>query len=135
MNILLRACFAVAWAFFGTHRMFKSMIPLAGVQVSVIWLLHPAYSHAPKFASNSAELGDKLALDSAGAMILVISGYVLFLLFFQWEGKRFFAAHAEIALATEIHRALVPELSFQTGAFQFLGNHSPAAQWAATWLT
>jgi isoquinoline 1-oxidoreductase alpha subunit len=42
--------------------MFKSMIPLAGVQVSVIWLLHHAYSHAPKLASNSAALGDKLAL-------------------------------------------------------------------------
>jgi hypothetical protein len=60
MNILVRACFAVGWAFFGTHRMFKSMIPLAGVQVSVIWLLHHAYSNAPKLASNSAALGDKL---------------------------------------------------------------------------
>jgi hypothetical protein len=41
MNILVRTCLAVGWAFFGTHRMFKSMIPVAGVQVSVIWLLHP----------------------------------------------------------------------------------------------
>jgi hypothetical protein len=75
--------------------MFKSMIPLAGVQVSIIWLLHRAYSDAPKLASNSAELADKLALDSAGAMVLVISGYVLLLLFFQWEGKRFFAAYRD----------------------------------------
>ena len=126
MNILVRACFAVGWAFFGTHRMFKSMIPLAGVQVSVIWLLHHAYSNAPKLVSNSAALGDKLALDSAGAMALVIGGYVLFLLFFQWEGKRFFAAHTEIALATEIHRSLVPELSFQTSAFQFFGASFPS---------
>jgi hypothetical protein len=56
MNILVRACFAVGWAFFGTHRMFKSMIPLPGVQVSAIWLLHRAYSSAPKLASNSAAL-------------------------------------------------------------------------------
>lgn len=126
MNILARACFAVGWAFFGTHRMFKSMIPLAGVQVSVIWLLHRSYSHAPKLAANSAELADKLALDSAGAMFLVISGYVLFLLFFQWEGKSFFAAHTEMTLATEIHRSLVPELSFRTDAFQFLGTSFPS---------
>jgi sigma-B regulation protein RsbU (phosphoserine phosphatase) len=59
-------------------------------------------------------------------MALVIGGYVLFLLFFQWEGKRFFAAHTEIALATEIHRSLVPELSFQTSAFQFFGSSFPS---------
>ena len=99
------------------------MIPLAGVQVSLIWLLHRAYGHESKLASDSAELANKLALDSAGAIILIISGYVLFLLlFFQWEGKRFFATHTEIALATEIHRALVPELSFQTNAFQLFSG-------------
>ena len=65
-------------------------------------------------------------MDSAGAMALVISGYMLFLLFFRWEGKRFFSAHTEIALATEIHRALVPELSFQTSAFQFFGASFPS---------
>ncbi len=126
INVVVRACFAVGWAFFGTHRMFKSMIPLAGVQVSAIWLLNRAYGNAPKLALNSAALRDKLVLDSAGAMVLVISGYVLFLLFFQWEGKRFFAAHTEITLATEIHQSLVPELSFQTSAFQFFGASFPS---------
>jgi hypothetical protein len=126
MGILVRACIAVGWAFFGTHRMFKSMILLAGVQVSFIWFLHQTYGNAPKLALNSAALGNKLTLDSAGAMVLVISGYVMFLLFFQWEGKRFFAAHTEITLATEIHQSLVPEQAFQTSAFQFFGVSFPS---------
>jgi hypothetical protein len=126
MNIVVRACFAVGWAFFGTHRMFKSMIPLAGVQVSVIWLLHRAYSHAPKLASNSAELADKLALDSTGSMIFVISGYVLFLLFFQWEGKRFLPRIPRSPWPLKFTEPLSRSLSFQTGAFQFFGVSFPS---------
>jgi phosphoserine phosphatase RsbU/P len=59
-------------------------------------------------------------------MILVISGYLLFLLFFQREGKRFFAAHTEIRLATEIPQSLVPELSFKTSEFEFFGASFPS---------
>jgi sigma-B regulation protein RsbU (phosphoserine phosphatase) len=51
---------------------------------------------------------------------------VLFLLFFQREGKRFFAAHTEIMLAAEIHRSLVPELSFKTAGFEFFGASFPS---------
>src|SRR6266567_1370431 len=126
INIIVRACFAVAWAFLGTRRMFKSMIPLAVGQVSTIWLLHRVYVNMRKLALDSAALKDKLRLDAAGAMILVISGYVLFLLFFQREGKRFFAAHTEIKLATEIHHSLVPELSFNTSEFEFFGVSFPS---------
>lgn len=126
MNILVRACFAVGWAFLGTRRMFVSMIPLAVVQVSTIWLLGRVYGNTPMLAVDSAAFKDKLRLDAGGAMILIISEYVLFLLFFQREGKRFFAAHAEIKLATEIHRSLVPELSLRTREFEFFGASLPS---------
>lgn len=51
---------------------------------------------------------------------------MLFLLFFQREGRRFFAAHTEIGLAAEIHRSLVPEVSFKTSEFEFLGASFPS---------
>jgi phosphoserine phosphatase RsbU/P len=126
INILVRACLAVCWAFLGTRRMFKSMILLAAVQIAAIGLLHHVYGNLPKPAVDPVALKDKLRLDAAGAMILVISGYLLFLLFFQREGKRFFAAHTEIRLATEIHQSLVPELSFKTSEFEFFGASFPS---------
>ncbi len=114
INVVVRSCFGVCWAFLGIRRMFKSMIPLAAVQVPALWLLVRVYSNMPTLAMDAAAFKDKLRVDAAGVLISFICGYVLFLLFFQREGKRFFAAHTEIRLAAEIHRSLVPELSFRT---------------------
>jgi serine phosphatase RsbU (regulator of sigma subunit) len=126
INVVMRSCFAVCWAFLGTRRMFKSMIPLAAVQVSAIRLLGHVYSSRSNLAMDAAALKDKVRVDATGALISVICGYVLFLLFFQREGKRFFAAHTEIRLAAEIHRSLVPELSFKTSEFEFFGASFPS---------
>lgn len=126
INVVLRSCFGVCWAFLGVRRMFKSMIPLAAVQVLSLWVLHSVYSRMPTLAKDAAALTNKLKLDTAGTMICVIAGYVLFLVFFQREGRRFFAAHTEIRLAGEIHRFLVPELSFKTREFEFFGVSFPS---------
>jgi len=80
----------------------------------------------PRLAMDAVALKHKLKVDSAGVLICVICGYVLFLLFFQREGKRFFAAHTEIRLAAEIHRSLVPELSLKTGEFELFGASFPS---------
>ncbi len=95
INVVVRSCFGV-------------------LQVPALWLLVRVYSNMPTLAMDAAAFKDKLRVDAAGVLISFICGYVLFLLFFQREGKRFFAAHTEIRLAAEIHRSLVPELSFRT---------------------
>lgn len=121
INVTLRSCFAVCWAFLGTRGMFGSMIPLAAVQVFALWLLHRVFSNMPRVAMDIAALNDRVRVDAAGVLISVICGYVLFLVSFQRKGKRFFAAHTEIRLAAEIHRSLVPELSFKTSEFELFG--------------
>jgi serine phosphatase RsbU (regulator of sigma subunit) len=126
INVTGRSCFAVCWTFLGTRGMFKSMIPLAAVQVSALWLLHRVYSNMPSVAMDAAAFKDRVRVDAAGVLIAVIFGYVLFLLFFQREGKRFFAAHTEIRLAAEIHRSLVPELSLKTSEFELFGASFPS---------
>ncbi len=126
INVTGRSYFAVCWAFLGTRGMLKSMIPLAAVQVSALWLLHRVYSNMPSVAMDTAAFKDRVRVDAAGVLISVICGYVLFLLFFQREGKRFFAAHTEIRLAAEIHRSLVPELSFKTSEFELFGASFPS---------
>jgi hypothetical protein len=126
INVVMRSCFAVSWAFLGIRRMFRSMIPLAIVEVLALWLLSRLYSNGPRLAMNAMALKSKLWIDSTGILICVIGGYVLFLLFFEREGKRFFAAHTEIRLAAEIHRSLVPELSFKADTFEFFGASFPS---------
>jgi sigma-B regulation protein RsbU (phosphoserine phosphatase) len=106
--------------------MFKSMIPLAVVQVLILWFLVREYSHRPNLPTANATFHDKILLDTTGILICVFGGYVLFLFFFQREGRRFFAAHTEISLASEIHRSLVPDLSFKTSEFEFFGASFPS---------
>lgn len=126
VNVVVRSCFGVCWAFLGVRRMFKSMIPLAAVQITALWLLGRVYRNMPRLAMDAATIKDKLTVDAAGILISFIGGYVLFLLFFQREGRRFFAAHTEISLAAEIHRSLVPKLSFKTREFEFFGASFPS---------
>ncbi|HEX4785165.1 MAG TPA: PP2C family protein-serine/threonine phosphatase [Candidatus Sulfotelmatobacter sp.] len=96
------------------------------MQVLALWLLVRAYRDGPQLLMDAAALKEKLRVDAAGVLLSFICGYLLFLLFFQREGKRFFAAHAEISLAGEIHRSLVPELSFKTSEFEFFGASFPS---------
>ncbi len=126
INVVVRSCFGVCWAFLGVRRMFKSMIPLAAVQVLALWLLVRVYRDRPQLMMDAAALMVKLRVDAAGVLVSFICGYVFFLLFFQREGKRFFAAHTEIRLAGEAHRSLVPELSFKTSEFEFFGASFPS---------
>jgi hypothetical protein len=126
INVVVRSCFGVCWAFLGVRRMFKSMIPLAAVQITALWLLVRVYRNMPSLAMDAATIKDKLTVDAAGILISFTGGYVLFLLFFQREGKRFFAAHTEISLAAEIHHSLVPKLSFKTREFEFFGASFPS---------
>jgi len=125
INVVVRSFFGVCWAFFGVRRMFKFMIPLAAVQVLILWLL-VRVSQGRNLPVDAGTLQDKLRVDTTGILICVFGAYALFLLFFQREGTRFFAAHTEIRLAAEIHRSLVPELSFQTSEFDFFGVSFPS---------
>jgi hypothetical protein len=61
--------------------MFEFMVPLAAVQVFALWPLHRVYSNTPNLAMDAAALKDKVRVDSAGVLISVICGNVLFLLF------------------------------------------------------
>jgi sigma-B regulation protein RsbU (phosphoserine phosphatase) len=55
-----------------------------------------------------------------------VAGYVLFLSFLRLEGKRFFAAHTEIELASGIQRQLVPPIATVSNGFEFYGVSLPS---------
>jgi hypothetical protein len=68
VNVVVRSCFGVCWAFLGVRRMFKSMIPLAAVQVPALWLLVRVYSNMPSLGTDAAALRDKVKVDAAGVV-------------------------------------------------------------------
>ena len=63
----------------------------------------------------------RLLLDAVGIIVTMAAGYTFFLLFINVTGTRFLRAQAEIAIARDIHRVLVPAIDTRIGGFEFLG--------------
>jgi phosphoserine phosphatase RsbU/P len=66
-------------------------------------------------------LRSRLALDVNGSTFAIVIGFVLLSQLIRREGTRYVGAHAEIALAREIHRQLVPRIARTIGRFEFRG--------------
>lgn len=71
-----------------------------------------------------ARLGQALAL----ACVMIVVGYTLVFVVMAREGKRFFQMHAEVELASEIHRALVPLINLRVGEFEIYGRSLPSGE-------
>jgi len=63
----------------------------------------------------------RLAIDGAGTIVAAAMGYSCFIWFISVTGARYLRAQAEIALARDIHRVLVPQVEQRIGDFEFLG--------------
>jgi hypothetical protein len=63
----------------------------------------------------------RLRVDAIGIVVTVFVGYTFFLRFIDVTGVRLLRARAEIAIASDIHRVLVPAIDTRIGGFEFLG--------------
>jgi serine phosphatase RsbU (regulator of sigma subunit) len=61
-------------------------------------------------------------------IVSVVVGYVLFIVFIRSQGARYFRAHNEIAMAAEIHRALVPPIHKTIRSFEIYGISVPSGE-------
>ena len=127
--VLITGGFAVGYAFVGFIRHnLRALYFLIPAHIAAISLL-PKLGHraAARFNIPPA-LKHMILLDNIGAIVMVVGGYILFLTFFQREGMRYFKAHTEIRLASEIHRALVPAFLLQIGEFELHGVSQPSGE-------
>ena len=68
----------------------------------------------------------RLTLDAGGLLASVCIAYWFFLQFISGTAARYLRAQAEIALARDIHRVLVPAVAVAHGEYEFFG-HSEAS--------
>lgn len=117
--VLLGGGCAVLWAYAGTRKIIWMFFAVAILQIavnlSINWIGSPHYTLGPR------ELQQKLHLNGWIEVALIIAGYVLFTLFFQREGGRFFRTQTEVRLAGEIHRSLVPVRHETIGVIELFG--------------
>jgi hypothetical protein len=124
--VLITGGFAIGYALVGTRD--KPLFFLIPSHIAAISLLPKLGHRVATSFSISPALEHKLLLNNIEAIVMIVGGYILFFTFFRREGMRYFKAHTEIRLASEIHRALVPSFVLQIGGFELHGVSQPSGE-------
>ena len=133
INILMTGTFAVAYAASGfalRGQFWKATVPLFVVHFFLMnalarWL--PGQPRPTQMdAAETARIHSHLAWDSLAIVSAVALGYICFVFVAITQGRRYFRVRAEIDLAMEIHRVLVPAIDQKIGGYEFYGRSSPS---------
>jgi len=135
LTVLVSGIFPLFYAISGVllrGKFWKAAIPIFAVH---FFLLNVIGNRLPTFpAAKSineaglAQLSNRLSYDGLAIMIAVIIGYTCFVYVSIAEFRRYFRVHAEMELATEIHRVLVPAIEMKIGDFEFYGRSIPSGE-------
>jgi serine phosphatase RsbU (regulator of sigma subunit) len=117
--------FAVLCVLFAHRRMPKVLWALAIAQV--LWLIaSPRLLPSVQRVLTAQEWRTNVAFHGVLILVLILFSYGWFGTFFQMEGKRYFAAHTEIELASRIQRQLVPPVELSTENLEIYGVSVPS---------
>ena len=128
LNIVITGGCAVAYAAVSVWQRYW-LIPIIGVVEGFLFvMLGEHYRTATQLISAGSPLQRQLQALSVIGIVSVVLGYALFVVFFARQGARYFRAHNEIAMAAEIHRALVPPIHKTIASFEIYGISVPSGE-------
>lgn len=119
---------AILYAAAAVRRKFYLFAVLGVVETGIFTALGQSYARSPVLLAPGSPMRQQLVTLGIGGIFTLIAGYTLFVTFFQKEGVRYFKAHAEIQLAQEIHRALVPKIERTIGKYSIYGASFPSGE-------
>lgn len=128
VGVLGSGIFAIFYAWAGVLRKYWLLVAIWIAQFGLFALVGIYGGEHARLLESHSEAQQQLFWLSLGAKVTLVAGYVLFLVFFGREGGRYFKAHAEIQLAQEIHRALVPTIERSIGNFSMYGASLPSGE-------
>ena len=129
--VALSGGFAIGWALLVTRRLIPYMAILGIVQFVVTMKAGRLIDHISSGVDprSDPEALKRLVWTDAGlASALLFASYMFTMEFLRRESTRYYTTHAEIRLANEIHRSLVPEISTTIGDFEFYGCSLPSGE-------
>jgi hypothetical protein len=131
LNGLFAIGYAAAGTTFGKYRWY-AMVAIFIAQNIVMSLIYVALPVPPLAtamnAADIAHLQHRMLFTSYASIAAMVLGYSCFVWVMITEGRRYFLAHAEIELASEIHRTLVPVIDSRVGDFEFYGRSVPSGE-------
>src|SRR5262245_23662992 len=118
-SALLSGTLAVAYAFVIPRYRYLTL-PLVATHVLVV-MFFDRLAGPVGAPLEGAALRARMSAEVQVSTSAIIIGFVLFSQLFRREGVRWLKANAEIELASDIHRLLVPRIERRIGAFEFRG--------------
>jgi hypothetical protein len=114
LNVVVSGLLAIGYA--------KAALPRRRWGLVAMIAIHLTYVVVSRFFTPlSATPPGRLVIDAIGMIVAVTVGYTFFLTFISITATRYLRAQAEIAIARDIHRVLVPTVERHIGDFEFLG--------------
>lgn len=123
---VLTGVLAVGYAWSAVRRKWLVLVALLPTQIAVVSLV----GHLQRRSSGAVALSDNvhrwLLASSISAMICLTVGFALLMTFIRREGERFARTYAEMQLAGEIHKSLVPTIERRIGDYEFYATSRPS---------
>lgn len=117
--ISIYGVFAIGYALLSTLWKFGWLPVWAIVQAVAFWAYHAFFR--PNIIQDRNVLQKQNSVLGFWAIVAMVAAYVLFVVFIRREGIRYFRIQAEIELAREIHRSLVPSFERKIKGFDIFG--------------
>jgi len=121
LTVLMCAVPAVGFAVTAIRKKLLLMPLICAAQMAGFSWLGRAFQNNTVLAAKTSLLTSQLQLLGKGGALSLAAGYTFFMVFSSREGERFFRTHTEIALARELHQALVPEIHQTIDGFEIYG--------------
>jgi sigma-B regulation protein RsbU (phosphoserine phosphatase) len=128
ITVLLSGVPAVLYAILAIRRKYLPIPLVVAAQIGGFSWLSRAFQNSPVLAAQTSLLASQLQLLSTGGALSLGAAYTFFMLFSSREGERFFRTHTEIALAQQLHQALVPEIHQNIYGFEIYGASVPSGE-------
>jgi len=126
LYVLFSGGFAVGYFLLLIDRKYWYFAVLIGVQVVLSRLLLKVPGTRENLTGPA--LHRQHAVLATCAIVAIVAAYSLMIHLFTVEGKRYFQISTEIALASEIHRSLVPACAANVGGFEIYGASVPSGE-------
>jgi serine phosphatase RsbU (regulator of sigma subunit) len=106
-----------AYSFLKDYRMLAAVVP-----AQALWFI------IPHWFPQDFRAGFTPSMHGALLVAMIVTAYVLFIVFFQNEGIRTIRMQTELALARQIHTTLIPPIMRRTGRLELFGHSVAGAE-------
>ena len=126
LSVILFGVFAVAYAALAVAQKYRYYALLFVLLFAAEFLGRWFQPLPPSLANRTEELERQLLVLGIGAILSISLGYILLIFFVRGLGQSYFRIKAELGLAADLHRALVPEIQERFQGFELYGLSQPS---------